>query len=267
MPSSGEPESYTITSTSKREPSMWTLEGNCSPKCLRTSLPNRCLFLKWRYKCLVIVIIFILLFWFANTVVIPNNMARYWNDPCLTPEPILKDLRQLLLLVVQFYEVTNQTYWLDYGTLLGAYRQGDILPHDGDVDVSRLIPPSFTDQEETKFMHKLGHWMHRKLPTASFVRDHSIVYKSVVVDLARWRITKATKLRRYFTDIDRGPVMMKFLREEVPIQFVLPTQPIRFNNRMVSGPSDVKALLTFRYPYTGIKKTRPYKWRCLWASL
>ena len=30
--------------------------------------------------------------------------------------------------------------WVDYGTLLGIWRTGDILPHDADVDFGRILP-------------------------------------------------------------------------------------------------------------------------------
>lgn len=36
------------------------------------------------------------------------------------------------------YDTLNQTYWVDHGLLLGYHRSGDILPHDGDVDLTRI---------------------------------------------------------------------------------------------------------------------------------
>ena len=40
--------------------------------------------------------------------------------------------------IVEFFNSQNATYWLDYGTLLGVVREGDVLLHDGDIDISRL---------------------------------------------------------------------------------------------------------------------------------
>ncbi len=75
-------------------------------------------------------------------ILVPN--FRYINEDCfLTPER-LNDLRTIVIAISELFEAHNQTYWLDYGTLLGAYRIGDILPHDGDADISRLIPPGST---------------------------------------------------------------------------------------------------------------------------
>ena len=62
----------------------------------------------------------------------------YYNDACYLTEDKRKDLREAVFAICEVYEQQNQTHWIDFGTLLGAYRSGDVLPHDGDADVSRL---------------------------------------------------------------------------------------------------------------------------------
>ena len=37
----------------------------------------------------------------------------------------------VIVAYTKLLEETNQTYWLDFGTLSGAHRCNDVLPHDG----------------------------------------------------------------------------------------------------------------------------------------
>ena len=38
--------------------------------------------------------------------------------------------------VIEVFDRHNLTYWLDYGTLLGAIRSGNIIAWDGEFDIS-----------------------------------------------------------------------------------------------------------------------------------
>lgn len=35
---------------------------------------------------------------------------------------------------------SGETWWLDFGALLGIYRDGDLIPHDNDLDLVVLDP-------------------------------------------------------------------------------------------------------------------------------
>ena len=49
------------------------------------------------------------------------------------------DLREHLSKVADILEANNVEYWIDYGTLLGAMREGDVIPGDNDTDTSIRI--------------------------------------------------------------------------------------------------------------------------------
>lgn len=70
---------------------------------------------------------------------IKQYLARFFYVYCLTwpgryRTKKLAILRELFAGGAQFLNDTGEEYWLDFGTLLGYHREGDIIPHDIDVD-------------------------------------------------------------------------------------------------------------------------------------
>ena len=63
-------------------------------------------------------------------------------------------LRKMAIFVFQCLNDTGMPYWVDFGTLLGIHREGDIILGDNDVDVCILDP-----KEES--LHDLGHRVHK----------------------------------------------------------------------------------------------------------
>ena len=78
-------------------------------------------------------------------LVLPNAMG-YYNDDCAMDQGRRERMRFVLRQVVSFLNAENATYWLDFGTLLGVMREGDIMVHDGDLDVSRRADDLAADE-------------------------------------------------------------------------------------------------------------------------
>ena len=55
-----------------------------------------------------------------------------------------KIIRELFIKTIKFLNKNNITYWVDFGTLLGIHRDGDIILGDNDADI--CIPSSEEDK-------------------------------------------------------------------------------------------------------------------------
>lgn len=69
-----------------------------------------------------------------------TSMVLKANSESIKASGILADIQknQTILLETfdKFSEENNITYWIDFGTLIGAYRSGEFIPWDDDIDVT-----------------------------------------------------------------------------------------------------------------------------------
>lgn len=63
-----------------------------------------------------------------------KNKKNYLNDLTKNPMPV-QEAGETLLSLDQFLKSINAPYFIAFGTLLGIYRGGDLLPFDKDVDI------------------------------------------------------------------------------------------------------------------------------------
>ena len=69
---------------------------------------------------------------------------------------ILRELCDIL-------DVYGQKYWLDSGTLLGAFREGKILGHDADIDICCLVNHDdfWWSRKQVKLLNLISSCIHR----------------------------------------------------------------------------------------------------------
>ncbi|XP_035668460.1 uncharacterized protein LOC118410768 [Branchiostoma floridae] len=209
-------------------------------------------------------------------VVLPGSTGSY-HDDCYLSRTQLEDMRHMVVTICQIYEELNQTYWLDYGTLLGAVRMGDVLPHDGDVDISRLKMESKV--AESNF----GSRFRKRLRDSGLEGNAMMVkYRGAKADLFNWDLVTGNATN------SRGTVPFAMLRYSLsggketfieglryftakvnlPKSLILPTTKLSFQGKMLSVPRDYRRVLAERYPLTwGVRF--PYKWKCWlpWVQL
>jgi len=71
--------------------------------------------------------------------------------------------QKLLKRVLDIFNKHNVAYWIDYGTLLGAIRDKDIIPWDHDADISFIMPDAHS--AICGCLHKIV-----KLPSVQHIR-------------------------------------------------------------------------------------------------
>lgn len=172
------------------------------------------------------------------------------------------NMRFVLRHVCQFLNEENATYWLDFGTLLGVIREGDIMAHDGDLDVSRLADDLKADEQ---MMARVS----TRLKTVGIDgSEMTAKYKDVQVDMFRWQIHNISgrptlqKWYPFVPKVNYGEVISDFLfSPDVPASVLFPLRQISLFGVYANIPARVFDFLKIKYPLTWFV-TFPYKWRC-----
>ncbi|CAH3146357.1 unnamed protein product [Porites lobata] len=199
---------------------------------------------------------------FSILMSFPRNDDQRWR---LCVRILLKNKRRILRIMVQniskAFNKHGVQYWLDYGTLLGAYRTGDILRHDHDADISLLL--SSDPGEAFRDLAKIG------------IVANGLVAKlgPVSLDFVRWKPVNTTihgktevMLHKFYPSWVKDNMVVRYHHklETFPQSWVIPSQKIKFQGVDVAVPNPPERLLSFRYPYTfgtfGVQF--PYKWKC-----
>ena len=147
------------------------------------------------------------------------------------------------------------------GTLLGAYRMGDILPYDHDADISYILE---TEKPEAfRELRELG------MQANGLVA----VLGDVTVDFMRWQPVNVssyisgkteTMLRKYYPPSSKDNLILKYHHtlETSPMSWVVPFKKFYFQEVNVALPNSPDKLLAFRYPYTFGARGFQFLYKC-----
>lgn len=157
-------------------------------------------------------------------------------------EKKLKILRQLFVVTNEYMKNTGATYWIDYGTLLGQYREDDIIYHDADVDYGAR-------EEEFEKIWSQRHLLPKgfKLYNTSFRHRGPKLYFNY----------KGFDADVYFYEAKNGTLTSyensKFQSEKTPYpaELALPTQKSIFLEQETYIPAKPKEYLEHIYHYLG----------------
>jgi hypothetical protein len=169
-----------------------------------------------------------------------RNQHHYWHDACVTPADVRDDIRRVLALIRETLDGKEITWWLDYGTLLGAWRLGDTMLFDHDLDLS------FLAEDRAKLVACTGALAARGIElnmerTSLFFRGRKIG------DIEPWTRYGDMMCR---DDPAKREGLMKFWRplvDDFPAAWVSPTARIKFNGDLYPCPNNPAALLRRRY--------------------
>jgi phosphorylcholine metabolism protein LicD len=175
----------------------------------------------------------------------PQCETSYLNKGLPTPSCCQENLTNLLLATVEAFQNAGVRYWLDYGSLLGAVREGGIIKWDNDADLGVLIedyPKLLKTQRE---LEKGGHVL-RTLNPGNYVRTQVSKTNKIHVCIFIWHPhkddPKMLTRKRYFEIDDRQNKGKDFPREWVDELSLVSWEGIP-----VSAPQNPELMLKHRY--------------------
>lgn len=146
-----------------------------------------------------------------------------------------EDLLKLLVKIREAFKKERIKYWIDYGTLLGAVRDGDIIPHDEDADIGVME----YDIAKIKNLSIPGvHLEYR--PKGEFYRFYSM--KQNYVDIFVWRQEGYMLTRpRFFGAYDKNK------GKEILAADIQNLTTLTIRGEEFSAPRNPKQFLDHRY--------------------
>lgn len=151
-------------------------------------------------------------------------------------------LRQLLFDLAAALNDLGQCYWLDFGSLLGIHRDGDLILHDNDVDIAVYEP------DWPALLHALRAALPQYSarivvpsddPTTCFIRVYCPLGMADVFGATP--VAGAAKGERLLVDCGHGACT------EITRASVLPTGLLSWQGAKISVPGDIPAVLEERY--------------------
>jgi hypothetical protein len=169
-------------------------------------------------------------------------------------------IRELLTVVAKVLTATEIEFWIDQGTLLGAYRSGKFIARDSDVDIGirndaqfeslgSLLAAELPDAygSERKGSHCKGYriWLKAGGTFKGAYEGRDIEWPLVACDAMFYQHDPAqnTYVQQY-----EGFGVNTFL---FPASVIFPLGQIEFEGTMYPCPAQVEEYLTLQYGYIG----------------
>ncbi|XP_065186047.1 uncharacterized protein RP689-like [Sycon ciliatum] len=162
----------------------------------------------------------------------------------------------VLKLVVEILEKEGINYWLDCGSLLGAYRNGKMIPHDSDTDVSILgdeefdrarkalrqnLSDVYSMDDGTSYAEKIM-ISQDSCGTCKFSDD--VECSNVTGDVNKYILRQDGTLQQLYYKFNLG-------ERRYQHDWVFPLGKMQFEGLTLPCPNNVKAYLEEMYGYLG----------------
>lgn len=127
---------------------------------------------------------------FCYSIYQKYNLKKLAAENEIRRQYFLNEAEQLFRVLVLVLNEGNVNYWLDYGTLLGCYREGDFIKHDNDLDIGALM----TDAPKIKeLLMNNGFKLVHKFNSTDGGMEECYRYNHTCVDVFYYRENHATQ--------------------------------------------------------------------------
>ena len=151
------------------------------------------------------------------------------------------------------FKAVDCNYWIDFGTLLGFHREGHLLSHDFDIDIS-IMQDEYTDGLKN-CLKKRGFQLQKEYYAFDKLVEQSWRWKGVYVDLFMYQ-KKEDKIFPYFFYTDKTVQesrvqagIYRFAGLDARSVFLPPVKPIakKFGELSLMVPEDTDTHLKTIY--------------------
>ena len=162
----------------------------------------------------------------------------------------LRILEEMYRLSISVLKKSGESFWLDFGTLLGYHRTGGIIPHDIDVDVA-MMESSYEAVKSLK----------GQMPKCLKIYDTSANHEGPKVFFSY----KGYDFDVFFYQ-DQGDTVRSYVeanwpneRQHIPKNLLFPLKKDDFLGAEITVPKNTKRYLELMYGYLGTGGTRDKK--------
>jgi hypothetical protein len=189
-----------------------------------------------------------------------RNADHVWHAPCITPLSTREDVVYVVRAFRKVAEGKGISWWLDYGTLLGAWRIAGMMPFDHDADLAYAAEHKPILESCRAELAALGIELNTD-------RGIMIYRGEKVADIDPWAVHGGLRCREDPASREGLMKVLRWLWDDFPPEWVAPTWRIEFEGDMYPCPSHPDRLLRKRYPTCRIhlRLCFPHKQRC-WVS-
>lgn len=172
----------------------------------------------------------------------------------------------ILTKIDNIFKELNKDYWIDFGTLLGAYRDKDFIDHDTDIDIGMFLKDY--DNMLDLIFAKYGFKKIREIniDDGLYGKEITYQYKNVNVDIFFYtRINEDYAYCHDFICLDGFDFFdtIKIKGGLIPREIMLPLHDItyiNFKGRKFPAPSPIEEHLRARYGENFMIKDPNWKW-------
>jgi hypothetical protein len=161
-----------------------------------------------------------------------------WGPGALRPECCTEHMRELTSVVHDLLDRRGIVHWLDYGTLLGAVREGAFIAWDEDVDFGVFDSDLPAILELVPELEAAGHAVDLRDPTLVRIRYSRL--NELHVDLFRWKERNGILWSGFDPEFDWPGL---YDRASFPRRYVERLEPVQLYGQPFPAPSPVHDFL------------------------